>query len=79
MCCAAGAIYIKPLLLLYGVVVEVDEPQVVVPVDVREITTLYTDQGEIHIIHELTLGDLVLSTLLMAILLFLIISRVVRR
>lgn len=51
---------------------------VVVPVDVREMTRIETDFGELQIIHELTLGDLIMSTLLFAILIFLLLSRVIR-
>ncbi|CDQ42115.1 hypothetical protein [Virgibacillus salexigens] len=53
------------------------DEQVVVPVDVREMTRIVTDQGEIHIIHEVTLGDLLTTTLLCAILIFMLISRVI--
>lgn len=61
-----------------GVEIKMDN-QVVVPVDVREMTRFVTDQGEIHIIHEITLGDLLISTLLCAILIFMLISRVIGR
>ncbi len=56
-----------------------DEPQVVAPIDPREMTRIVTDSGEIHIIHEMTLGDLLLATSLFAILIFMVISRVIRR
>lgn len=55
------------------------DPQVVVPVEIREMTRFETDAGNIHVIHEITLGDLVISTLLAAILIFIIVSRVIRR
>ena len=55
------------------------EPQVFVPVEIREMTRFETDSGNIHVIHEITLGDLVTSTLLAAILVFIIVSRVIRR
>ncbi|WP_185959732.1 hypothetical protein [Lentibacillus cibarius] len=52
---------------------------VVVPVDIREQTIITTDSGELHIIHEITLGDLLVSTTLFAILIFMLVSRVIRR
>lgn len=55
-----------------------NETSVMVPVDVREMTRIVTDQGEIHIIHEITLGDLLTTTLLCAILIFMLISRFAR-
>lgn len=55
------------------------DPQVVVPVEIREMTRIETDSGSIHVIHEITLGDLLTSTLLAAILFFSIVSRVIRR
>lgn len=55
------------------------DPQVVVPVEIREMTRFETDSGNIHVIHEMTLGDLIIATLLAAILIFLFVSRVVRR
>lgn len=55
------------------------EPQVVVPVDVREMTTIESDQGNINIIHEITVGEVVTSTLMAMILIFLVISHVSRR
>lgn len=56
-----------------------EEPQIVVPVETREMTRIDTDKGEIHVIHEITLGDLLVSTSIVAILIFLVISRVIRR
>lgn len=55
------------------------EPQVVVPVEIREMTRFETDKGNIHIIHEITLGDLLVSTSLIAILIFMVFSRLIRR
>lgn len=49
------------------------------PVDPRETTIIETDKGNIHVIHEITLGDLLTCTLLAAILIFSVISRIVRR
>ncbi|MBM7543247.1 hypothetical protein [Amphibacillus cookii] len=50
---------------------------IVVPVDVREMTRFVTDIGEIHVIHEITLGDLIVSTTITALIIFLLISRVI--
>lgn len=55
------------------------DPQVVVPVEIREMTRFETDSGNINVIHEITLGDLLTSTLLIAILIFIIVSRFIRR
>ncbi|WP_176466658.1 hypothetical protein [Terribacillus saccharophilus] len=56
-----------------------EDAQVVVPVDVREMTVMETDKGEIHVISEITLGDLLITTSLLAILIFMVLSRVIRR
>ena len=53
------------------------EPQIVVPVEIREMTRIETDKGKIHVIHEITLGDLLVSTSLIAILIFMVLSRVI--
>ena len=37
------------------------ELEVVVPVDVREMTRVEAQFGEIHVIHEITLGDLLVK------------------
>ncbi|QGH32591.1 hypothetical protein GI584_00155 [Gracilibacillus salitolerans] len=55
------------------------DPQVVVPVDPREMTLFETDSGVIHIIHEITLGELITSTLIILLLVFMLISHVIRR
>ncbi|WP_208592321.1 hypothetical protein [Gracilibacillus suaedae] len=55
------------------------DPQVVVPVDTREMTLFETDSGVIHIIHEITLGELITSTLIILLLIFMLISHVIRR
>lgn len=53
-----------------------EETNIVVPVDPREMTSIISKAGEeIHIIHEITLGDLLISTLLLCILIFLLISK----
>ncbi|WP_445486471.1 hypothetical protein [Niallia sp. 03133] len=49
------------------------------PIDPREMTVFETEKGSIHIIHEITLGDLLISTLLAATLIFLVITKVIRR
>lgn len=46
---------------------------------VRPLTVVDTDKGMIHVIHEITLGDLLICTLLLALISFLVISRIVRR
>lgn len=56
-----------------------DVPQVVVPVEIREMTRIDTEKGAIHVIHEITLGDLLVSTSVVALLIFLVLSRVIRR
>ncbi|WP_017473330.1 hypothetical protein [Amphibacillus jilinensis] len=56
-----------------------NEATVVVPVDPREMTRMVTDNGEIHIIHEITLGDLLVTSVLFTIIIFMLISRVARR
>lgn len=55
------------------------DPQVVVPVEIREMTHFDFPGGKINIIHEITLGDLLISTCLVAILIFMVLSRVIRR
>jgi hypothetical protein len=59
----------------------VEENDVVVtsPIDPREMTIFETEKGNIHIIHEITLGDLLVSTILAALLIFVVISRIIRR
>lgn len=56
-----------------------EEPQVVVPVEIREMTRVETEKGNIHVIHEITLGELLISTILLATLIFMVLSRVIRR
>lgn len=56
-----------------------EETSIIVPVDPREITSFISESGEeIHIIHEITLGDLLISTLLGCILIFMLVSRFIR-
>lgn len=47
--------------------------------DIRTMTTIDTPKGQIHVIHEITLGDLLVSTTLVAMLVFMVLSRVIRR
>ncbi|KAB2333982.1 hypothetical protein [Bacillus mesophilum] len=56
-----------------------DNPQVVVPVDVREMTVIENEKGKVAIIHEITFGELIVSTLLMALIIFQFLSRIIRR
>lgn len=55
------------------------DPQIVIPVEIREMTRIETDKGNIHVIHEITLGDMLTSMLIAALLIFAVISRVVKR
>lgn len=55
------------------------DPQIVLPIEIRPYTSFITEAGTINVIHEISLGDLLLSTLVMALLTFTVISRVVRR
>jgi hypothetical protein len=43
------------------------------------MTTIETGKGQINVIHEVTLGDVLVSTVLMAILIFMVLDRVIRR
>jgi hypothetical protein len=54
-------------------------PQVVVPVEIREMTRIETDKGNIHVIHEVTLGDLLVSTLILVVVAFMVVERFTRR
>lgn len=58
---------------------ETQEPQVVVPVDTREMTVVDSNAGTINVIHEVTVGDLLVSTALFILIIFMLIDRVVRR
>ena len=53
--------------------------KIVIPVDQREKTIFETDKGEIHVIHEITLGDLLVSTSLAILIIVMFLSRVIRR
>lgn len=54
-----------------GTVLNVDE--------IRQETVFETTEGTIHLLHEMTLGDVVISMFLMFILVFLILDRFIRR
>lgn len=57
-----------------------DELQLVFPVEWRPYSPFSTGgNGIINVIHEITLGDLLISTLLLALIVFVVISRIVRR
>jgi hypothetical protein len=49
------------------------------PVDNRAKTTIETEKGTIQVIHEITFGEVILSTLIFATLIFMILDRVIRR
>lgn len=42
-------------------------------------TIFYNPKGDIHVIHEITLGDVAIITLLSALLIFKVLDRVIRR
>ena len=52
------------------------EPQVVVPVDFRSLTRFVTNFGEIHVIQEITIGDLLVVTSVTALIILILISQV---
>jgi hypothetical protein len=58
---------------------ENETPQIVVPVEIREMTRIETEKGNIHVIQEITLGDLLVSTILIAVLVFMLVERFTRR
>ncbi|HHY72264.1 MAG TPA: hypothetical protein GX497_03385 [Bacillus bacterium] len=45
----------------------------------KTITVFKTEHGKINVIHEMTLGDVVTSTLLLLVLIFFVIERFIRR
>lgn len=47
--------------------------------DTYFVSTFDTGKGSISVVHDITLGDLILSTILMAILIFMVLDRVIRR
>lgn len=48
-------------------------------IDGITMTVLNTSKGQIAVVHQITIGDLLISTSLIAILIFMVISRVIRR
>lgn len=48
-------------------------------VDLRSHTTIETPEGNIHIIHEITLGEMIISVLIAATLIFMFLERMMRR
>jgi hypothetical protein len=42
-------------------------------------TIIQTSKGTIEVLHQITLGDIILSTILMAMLIFIVLDRVIRR
>jgi hypothetical protein len=59
--------YTKPFLILRGEAME------------SVITTISTAKGAINVIHEITLGDLLVTMSIVATLIFNVLSRVIRR
>lgn len=47
--------------------------------DLQTVTLLPTEKGNISVVHDITLGDLLISTILMAILIFMVLSRLIKR
>jgi hypothetical protein len=43
------------------------------------VTLVETSKGSISVVHDITLGDIIISTILMAILIFQVLSRFIRR
>jgi len=48
-------------------------------VEMREHTTIETSKGNISVIHEITLGDMILSTILISFMIFYVLDRLIRR
>ncbi|MBB5324902.1 hypothetical protein HNQ34_002000 [Anoxybacillus tepidamans] len=48
-------------------------------VDMREHTLIETKEGNIAVIHEITLGDVIISVLLAAMMIFMVLERFMRR
>lgn len=48
-------------------------------VETQTITTFETPEGKIHVVHDVTFGDLIISTILMALLIFNVINAIVLR
>lgn len=56
-----------------------DEFQYTFPIEWRQHSSFTSGDGMINIIHEITLGDLLISTLLLVLIVWQVISRLVRR
>ncbi|WP_162488675.1 hypothetical protein [Geobacillus sp. ZGt-1] len=48
-------------------------------VEMREHTVIETKEGNMMVIHEITLGDVVISVILAAMLIFMVLERFMRR
>lgn len=46
--------------------------------DIRPLTTFETGKGTLQVIHEITLGDLLISTLLLALIIFTVLARIIK-
>lgn len=64
-----------------GPITNIDSSQVIVtaPIDPREQTIVTTGDGAIVVIHEITLGDVVISTLMLSILIFMLLDKLINR
>lgn len=62
-------------------ITNIDSSQVIVtaPIDPREQTIVTTGDGAIVVIHEVTLGDVVISTLMLSILIFMLLDKLINR
>lgn len=56
-----------------------DEFQYVYPIEWRHHSAFTSGDGLLNVIHEVTLGDLLISTLLMVLIVWQVVSRLVRR
>lgn len=54
-------------------------PDNVPEVETQTITTFETPEGKIHVVHDITFGDLIISTILMALLIFNVFNAIVLR
>ncbi|MBP3040571.1 hypothetical protein J9303_13855 [Bacillaceae bacterium Marseille-Q3522] len=46
--------------------------------DVQTVTVIQTPKGQINVVHEITLGDVIISTLLFVMILFIVLGRFIR-
>lgn len=51
----------------------------IIDIERTKETILYSSKGDIHILHQITLGEVVVIMLLSCILIFIILDRIVRR